>query len=280
MFRKIDTYDELKYIVSAWLRGTTQFLAIVGPKGRGKSMTYRNHVDMTKTLVFTTRATALSIYINVHDFPNHDIIIDDVEMLAPDKRQERALLKALADTTVDSNGKIHRIVSWESTTWNLNDKAKVCYPKGRLMLLLNTVGTSVHPDVAAVLDRADAIYFDPTLDEMLAYIATYGNDGEILDYLHSKETIPSIRCYEIARAYKNDISMPENYWKKYLDDVCKIHKPNTRAEITSERSQWILQQLTKDEPLPMKMICQEYMELFGKSRAMFFLELSKAKAML
>lgn len=231
---------------------------------------------MSKTLVFTTRATALSIYMNVHDFPNNDIIIDDVEMLAPDKRQERALLKALADTTVDANGSIHRIVSWESTTWNLNDRAKVCYPKGRLMLLLNTVGTSVHPDVEAVLDRADAIYFDPSVNEMLAYIATYGNDGEILDYLYTKHSIPSIRCYEIARQYKNDTSMPEFYWRKYLDDVCD--KRNVSAH--NEKVTWILEQITKEEPTPIKLVCEEYMTLFGKSRANFFLDLKKAKEMI
>ncbi len=194
ILRPVDTYRGLADHVRSWFDGHIRFLAVIGSPGIGKSSAYEDGIDGTGCHLFKGRTSAIEIYKAVHDEPDWPIIFDDVGSLLKDQNTVE-LMKALCDSRPE------RRVQWRTATKHLEGRAQ-WFITSALVLLVCNRDAPRNDDVRAILDRADAISFEPTREEILAKIEEFADDPEIVEALRQMPIVPSLRLYCKAKEWK------------------------------------------------------------------------------
>lgn len=194
MLRPVDTYDALADHIRSWAEGYIRFLAVVGAPGLGKSFACEQVLNGTECHLFKGRSSAFEIFKTVHDEPDWPIIFDDVGSLLKDQTTVE-LLKALCDS------RPARRVQWRTNTQQLDGRAQAFDTSAPVLLICNR-NTPENDDVRAILDRADAISFESTREEILAKIDEFDDDPEIVDALRRLPIVPSLRLYGKAKEWK------------------------------------------------------------------------------
>jgi len=205
MLRPVDTYKALADHIRSWAEGYTRFLAVVGAPGLGKSFAYEQALNGTEHHLFKGRSSAFEIFKTVHDEPDWPIVFDDVGALLKDQTTVE-LLKALCDS------RPARRVQWRTNTRQLDGRAQAFETSAHVLLICNR-NAPENDDVRAILDRADAISFEPTREEILAKIAEFGDDDEIIDAFRRLLIVPSLRLYAQAVEWK---ASPHLDWRTNL----------------------------------------------------------------
>lgn len=90
---------------------------------------------------------------------------------------------------------------WGTNTRQLNGCAKAFETSAPVLLICNRDAPR-NDDVRAILDRADAISFEPTREEILAKIEEFGDDDEIIEAFRVLPIVPSLRLYAKAAEWK------------------------------------------------------------------------------
>jgi hypothetical protein len=203
--RRITTYERLHRHVAAWADRDIERLLIVGPAGVGKSSAYRLGMGNRRFHLFGGRLTPLQLYLQLCDHPHRPIVLDDISALLRN-RDFRDMLKSLCETG-------ERVVRWNTTTSKL--------------------------DVAAILDRFDAISFEPLKAEVIArMIELFPEDRDIIDMLIELPALPTLRTLVKARCWRDSQHL---HLVEELLDECGVPEPvATLAEIMLEvpESEW------------------------------------------
>jgi len=208
--RKIKTYERLQNHVLAWRDRRIQFLVVVGPPGVGKSRVYEDALSNEDYVLFKGRTSAVQIYMTVYDDPDRRVVFDDVGQLLRDSASVE-LLKSLCDS------RSRRVVQWNTATHLLDGRDKEFIATAPVLVVCNR-GLADNEDVKAVIDRADAVEFDPPKSEVIRKLRTYADD-EIVEFLSVMPVIPSLRTYELAKRWKDSRRLD---WRQELMDECGV----------------------------------------------------------
>jgi hypothetical protein len=149
-----------------WYEGKGPFLAVIGRPGIRKSWSYKSLLKDEEYTLFKGRTTALQIFMDVQDYPDRRLVFDDVGSLFHDPACIE-LLKSLCDS------RPQRTVRWNTNTRLLEGRAKEFSTFSSVLIVGNRTLLD-HDDVRAILDRADSIGFDPTKQEIITKLRTYG----------------------------------------------------------------------------------------------------------
>lgn len=195
--RKVDTYERLARHVSAWVDREIQHLLIIGPGGTGKSESVRAALGNRKHHLFKGRQTPFFLYSQVCDHPDCPIVLDDIAALLRDAHC-RELLKALCELG-------ERVVRWGSTTSKLDGRPTSFCCTAPVLIVTNTIPPR-DPDLLAILDRVDAIRFEPRKAEIIARMRelfTNPADQNLITLIEELPVLPSLRTLVKARAWRD-----------------------------------------------------------------------------
>jgi hypothetical protein len=251
--RKVSKYERLNNHYLDWYDGSRPFLAIVGRPGIGKSWGYETLLANEAYTCFKGKTTALRIFMDVQDHPDWRIIFDDVGQLLRDPSCVE-LMKALCDT------RPQRTVQWNTNTRLLEGRKKEFTISAPVLVVCNR-SLIDNEDVQAVLDRADAIEFDPSKQEIITKLRSYAEDQEIVDFLEKMPILPSLRTYETAKRWKLSTRID---WQEELMAECGVDD-HVQALIEIIRSE------------PPEKQCERYIANTGRSRRDYYNHLPLAK---
>lgn len=193
--RRVTTYERLHRHVAAWVDREIDRLLILGKPGFGKSSSYKQGLGNRPHHIFGGHLSPLQLYLQLCDDPRRPIVLDDISLLL---KQDvfRDMLKALCETG-------ERIVRWNTTSSKLRDRPKEVRCTAPVLIVLNEIPAR-HPDVVAILDRFDAISFEPTKAEVIGrMIELFPDDGDIIDLLIELPAMPTLRTLVRARNWRN-----------------------------------------------------------------------------
>ena len=156
--RKIETYERFHRHVAALVDSEIDCLLVLGPPGIGKSHAYKTVLGNRPSHIFGGRLTPLRAYLRLHDAQHLPVVLDDISALLRDDNF-RDMLKALCETG-------RRVVRWDTTTSKLEGRATSFVCTAPVLIVMNKLPNR-DPDVLAILDRCDAIVFEPTKAEVI-----------------------------------------------------------------------------------------------------------------
>ena len=188
---KINTYSKLRKLVKEFKKGTFDFLIIIGSAGIGK--TYNTRKILKKNVCYiNSHSTLLGLYEQAYEHMDIPLWFDDVEGLFSQDKMI-GLLKQLCETTEIKN--IQYNTSWDMET--SRDLPKSFETKSKVIMTSNSLTRLKNLGVQSLLDRAIMISFDPSKEEISAYIKKYLTDiydEDILNNLSVQDTF-SLRDY-------------------------------------------------------------------------------------
>ena len=194
LIRKVDTYERFHRHLASWVDGEVPCLLVVGPPGTGKSHGYRSALGNRPKHVFGGRQSPLHVYMTLHDDPHRPVVLDDISALLRDDTF-RDLLKGLTDTGP-------RVIRWGTTTSKLQGRPTSFTCTCPVLIVLNKMPAR-DPDLEAILDRVDAIKFEPTKAELIGRMyQLWSEDDELIELLAELPTMPSLRTLDKARRWK------------------------------------------------------------------------------
>jgi hypothetical protein len=212
--RKVDTYERFYRHLAAWVDREIDFLLVYGPQGTGKSCGYRTALGNRPFHVFGGRQSPLHVYLTLHDDPHRPVVLDDISSLLRDDTF-RDMLKGLCDTGP-------RVVCWGTTTPKLQGRPTSFTATCPVLIVLNKIPAR-DPDLEAILDRCDAIRFEPTKAEIVARMyELWPDDGELIALLSELPAMPSLRTLEKARRWQRSAHL--NMIEELLAE-CGVPKP-------------------------------------------------------
>ena len=191
--RKVATYERFHRHLAAWVDGEIENLLVGGPPGVGKSHGYRTALGNRAHHCFGGRLTPLQMYLKLCDDSALPVVLDDISALLRENNL-RDMLKALCDT-----GK--RVVHWGTTTSKLENRPTSFTCTSRVLIVLNKLPAH-DPDVLAILDRFDAIEFEPSKAEVISRMRElFPDEGELIDLLAELPAMPSLRTLVKAQRW-------------------------------------------------------------------------------
>ena len=212
--RKVNGYGRLHRHVRAWADDEIDCLLIVGRPGTGKSYSYKEVLGNRRYHMFSARQSALQVYCEVHDDPELPVILDDISALLTDNNFID-MLKNLCETS-------RKVLRWGTTTPKLEGRKRSFVCTSSVLIVLNEIRDK-DPDVRAILDRCDVIYFDPTKTEVINRMREiFPEDGHLIDLIAELPVLPSLRTLVQARQWARS---------KHLDlleelcDECGVPQP-------------------------------------------------------
>jgi hypothetical protein len=206
--RKVETYDRLERHVRAWVNREIDALVVFGPPGVGKSCAYKTALGNRPHHLFGGRLTPLQAYLALCDAPHLPVVLDDISALLRDDNF-RDMLKSLCETS-------RRVLRWGTTTAKLDGRPTSFTCTSPVLIVLNKL-PSRDPDVEAILDRCDAIRFEPTKAEIIARMrALFPEDWELIDLIAELPALPSLRTLVKARKWAK--SQELNVIEELLDE--------------------------------------------------------------
>lgn len=215
--RKITTYERFHRHVAAWVDREIDSLLVLGSAGVGKSHAYQAALGNRPYHRFGGRQSPLHVYQMFCDRPDIPVVLDDIAALLRDNTF-RDLLKGLCETG-------RRVIRWGTTTSKLEGRPQSFVCTAPALIVLNRMPPR-DPDVAAILDRCDAIEFAPSKAEVIGRMwEIFPDDGSLIDLLAELPAVPSLRT--LVKARKCQKSKHLNLIQELLDEcgVASCHHP-------------------------------------------------------
>src|SRR4051812_38539722 len=197
-FITVTTYDEFFRFVDAFAKGRIPLLLVVGDPGVSKSQSVKRALTNPACWI-EGQASAVSMYCLLYHNRNLPTIIDDVDDLYANDSARR-LIKCLCQTDP-----IKRL-SWNTMSKHL-DEANVprSFDTTSNVCIIANEWKTLSKDVAAIEDRAVALFFKPTALEVHKQVAAWFDDQQVFDFMGSIAHLveaPSMRHYLFARNMK------------------------------------------------------------------------------
>ena len=215
--RKVVTYERLHRHILAWTKLQILRLALFGPPGIGKSHAYKDVLGNRPHNLFGGRQSPLHVYKALCDAPHVPVVLDDISALLKDDNF-RDMLKNLTETG-------QRVIRWGTTTSKLEGRPTSFVCTAPVLIVLNKLPKN-DPDVEAILDRCDAIWFEPTKEEIIARMRElFPENADLIDLIAELPALPSLRTLVHARDWQNsdDLDVMEE-----LLSECGASSPITR----------------------------------------------------
>lgn len=237
--RKVEKYERLQRIVLAWTKLHILRLALFGPAGVGKSYAYKVALGNHPYHLFTGRQSPLHVYKTLCDAPHLPVVLDDISALLRDDNYTD-MLKGLVETG-------QRVVRWGTTTSKLEGRPMSFVPTGPVLIILNKLPAN-DPDVEAILDRCDAIRFEPTKPEIIAHMReVFPDNQDLIDVIAELPTVPSLRTLTHALDWQRS------------DDLNVVEELLSECGVSPEISQLVEIMQTSPE----REWCERYMQRTG-----------------
>lgn len=182
--REIGIYERFHRHLADWAEGDG-CLAVFGPAGVGKTEGYKACLGNRPYHLFRGRLSPLRMYLELYKSPHQPVVLDDITAVLKDDNF-RDMLKSLCEIGP-------RVIRWYTTTAKLDGMPNEFEFRGPVLIVLNRLPPS-DPDVAAILDRCDAIAFAPTKKEIVARMRELHPGAEkIIDLIEELPAMPSLR---------------------------------------------------------------------------------------
>lgn len=192
--RTIKTYERFHRHFAAFFDREIHCLLALGRGGIGKSHAYKTGLGNRPYHLFGGRQSPLQVYTTLYDAPNLPVVLDDISALLRDDNF-RDMLKALCETG-------RRVVRWGTTTPKLEGRAQSFICTSPVLIILNKMPAR-DPDLEAILDRVDAIRFEPTKAEVINRMREiFPENEDLIDLLAELPTMPSLRTLVKARCWQ------------------------------------------------------------------------------
>lgn len=215
--RTIKTYERFHRHLASWVDGEIPCFLVLGSPGTGKSFGYRSALGNRPKHVFSGRQSPLSIYITLYDDPHRPVVLDDISSLLRDNLF-RDLLKGLTDTGP-------RVIRWGTTTSKLEGRPTSFACTCPVLIVLNKMPAR-DPDLEAILDRCDAIVFEPTKAEVVNRMReVFPGSVDLIDLLAELPAMPSLRILIKACCWQK--SMHLNLIEELVAE-CGVPEPVAR----------------------------------------------------
>jgi len=246
----IREYATLKQYLEAFAAGHINLLGIIGRPGTGKSHLVRTVTQEKAVVLLKGHSKPLKVYMDLYRNRDKLVILDDAEGLYDD-RNGKVLAKSLWDTDRV------KTIQWNTTT-KLLDQAGIptSFMTTSRFCFLQNKWHGQDEDSAALLDRADLFYFDPTPREVHIEAANWFWDQEIFDfigkYLHLLAA-PSARLY-VKAAQRKAAGLD---WQKLISNEMQARSRTIVQELEAKA-------LSADERVA------EFARLTGLSRSTYF----------
>ena len=252
-FRLVETYDRLERFYQAWAEGEIQNLCIVGPGGRGKTHGYEK-LKLEHHL-FRGRTSAITMYRTVMESPDLPIVFDDIRALLKDGNC-LDLMKQFCDS------RKARRIRWNTAALDEDERMFTC--TSPVLVILNWIPKD-DSDVAAIIDRFDCLFFNPTKSEILNRMRLFAKSQADVDRFARMPIDPSLRDLIRFEAWKES---------KHIDEMEELM---ATCGIPKDIQQMV--QILESDPQPKNKI-EAFARLSGKSlnTAKVFWTRNKAKA--
>ncbi|MGD0896641.1 MAG: hypothetical protein ABR915_02320 [Thermoguttaceae bacterium] len=197
----VRTFVEYRTIVDAFFRWAFNLLIIIGRSGMSKSKEFEFRSKHGECYTVKGHATPYYTYKELYGHRNQLIVIDDGEMLWKEK-DGRILLRSLTES--EACKKVH----WASANKDLEELGipTSFRTRSKVAVICNKFMFGKSDEKAAILDRAQVVYFDPTPLEVHTNTATWFWDQEVYDYIGSRLSVITnltARTYVKACEQKN-----------------------------------------------------------------------------
>jgi len=221
---EIQTYAELKTFYVAFKTGKINLLIIESDGGLGKTHTAESVVP--EAYFIRGHATALSIYMKIHNEHPDLIVFDDVETLLRN-RTNTTLLKQILDT------KAVKTVNYHTThTIGGSDIPPQITTSAKAMILCNDLKKE-GKDTLALLSRGHHIKFIPSHEEIFKQMRKFAKDADILREI--KKILKDAGDFNLRTYVKSvELRLSGLDWQTYLHKMCLI-APNLVAFRKVER---------------------------------------------
>lgn len=195
----ITSYAEMKWWRDRFFaENGLRFLIVIGSPGSAKTRMFQDGAP-TGTLHQSGSLSAFYLYKQLYVHLDDPVVIDDVDGLFKDKAAIN-LLKCLCNTDE------RRVVFWGKRNRELEDEGVPSRfgTTSRVVILANTMA-AIEANLAAVLDRAVVLHFQPTVAELHAEVASWFADTEVYEFIGQHLPLigePSMRTYVKAAEMK------------------------------------------------------------------------------
>ncbi len=172
------TYADLHRKFDIFLGGFAESnMLFIARWGIGKSFYIKQHANRKITHIMEGNLRPLKTYMELYLHRNKLLVLDDAETLWADKAG-RIIMRELTETSFP------KTISWTSTVKFLEkDGIPISYDtNSRACIICNSFRFGRTDETAAILDRCQCYYFDPTNEEVARYVAYWFWDQEVFDY--------------------------------------------------------------------------------------------------
>jgi hypothetical protein len=226
----IRTYTDLDAEVAAFFHEHYELLILIGKPGLGKTQAMLKYLAETPGIghLITGKATPLACYKECYDFIHRLLIFNDVEVLW-NSDNGKTLMRALTEHQHE------KTLQWLSSSKQLDHYPTSFKTTSRAAFVMNRFVSSGDPFYAAIMDRGQLLYFDPTPAEIHRYVAEWFHDQEVFDFIaqHLHHVVGlSARAYNLTAQKK----AARRDWKRFFKD----RYLNTTSKL------WLVQKLVND----------------------------------
>jgi len=215
------TYKDAKRIIKAFVKPDgLNCVIMVGPPGVGKTNTFFPLCEGAE--LFECGLSPVKMYCRLYHARNRTVVFDDVDDLLALPAGVN-LLKCLCQTD-----KVKRI-AWDKASAVLKDEGVPTRfdTRSRVLILANTL-KRLEENLAAVLDRAHAFRFEPSVIEIHRQVRWWFRDKQIYNFigehLNVMQTL-SMRDYFKA-AERKKAGLP---WRSWLLERWSVNPKVTRV---------------------------------------------------
>jgi len=174
----ITTYSELRDFITAFAGGSINMLVVCSPGGLGKSEEVRLTLGDSDVVYVGGHVTPLGLYELLFEGRDKPVLFDEIDGLLGDPKHV-GLLKQLCETRP-----IKRI------QWSSKDRRAADIDGGvghfetcsHVLILCNSF-IALSANISALGTRATVIRFDPRPNEIVAKIASFADDDEVLQFI-------------------------------------------------------------------------------------------------
>ncbi len=226
----IRTYADLDAEVGAFFHEHYDLLILIGKPGLGKTQAMLKYLADTPGIghLITGKATPLACYKECYDYIHRLLIFNDAEVLW-NSDNGKTLMRALTEHQHE------KTLQWLSSSKQLDNYPTSFKTTSRAAFVMNRFVSSGDPFHAAIMDRGQLLYFDPTPAEIHRYVAEWFHDQEVFDFIaqHLHHVVGlSARAYNLTAQKK----AARRDWKRFFKD----------RYLNASSKLWLVQKLVND----------------------------------